>query len=165
MQDYFGGIYQSKIGSIGIMTHKDMIVNVEILSDGINTFHKYATYSNLYENNASKEAANYIMLYLLGVKTTHNIKLAPKGSSFQKAVWQTILQIKYGETKSYKDIAVLLKNPNAIRAVGSACAKNPILFFIPCHRVINSCGKIGGYRAGINIKQHLLSLEKHYKNV
>ena len=160
VNNYYGGIYSSDIGDIGIMTHKDKLIYVELFKNNMNTFHKYDTYSNLCEDNVSKKAANYIMQYLLGINTICDIALAPNGSNFQKSVWRTLLQIPCGETRSYKDIAIMLKNPNAMRAVGSACAKNPILFFIPCHRVVCSGGKIGGYRAGLDTKQYLLSLEK-----
>lgn len=160
MQDYYGGIYSSCIGDIGIMTHQGMLVYVDIFNNNLNTFNKYDIYRNLCEDSTSKKAANQIMLYLKGINKTLNIKLSPRGSSFQKAVWEILLQIPYGETKSYKDIAIMLGKPNAMRAVGSACAKNPILLFIPCHRIVNNNGKMGGYRAGLGIKERLIMLEK-----
>ena len=91
------------------------------------------------------------------------LQLFLNGSVFQKDVWNALLRIPYGETRSYKDIAKEIGKPNAMRSVGSACKKNPILFFIPCHRVINSNGNMGGYRVGLDIKKHLLMLETGVK--
>lgn len=80
------------------------------------------------------------------------------GTEFQK-VWAELLKIPYGKTISYKELALRIKNPKAVRAVGTANGKNPICLLIPCHRVIAYDGKLGGYSAGIKIKESLLSLE------
>ena len=83
------------------------------------------------------------------------------GTKFQISVWQEIKKIPKGQTKTYKDIAVALKKPNSSRAVANACGKNPLLIEIPCHRVIRSDGKLGGYsgKGGINQKRKLLKEE------
>ena len=85
-----------------------------------------------------------------------------KGTEFQKKVWQEIAKIPYGETKTYKDIAVALGKPNSSRAVANACAKNPYVPEVPCHRVIRSDGKLGGYsgEGGIKKKAELLRAEQ-----
>ncbi len=85
-----------------------------------------------------------------------------KGTEFQKKVWQEIAKIPYGETKTYKDIAVALGKPNSSRAVANACAKNPYVPEVPCHRVIRSDGKLGGYsgEGGIKKKAKLLRAEQ-----
>lgn len=169
MNNYYGGIYPSDIGDIGVMTHKGNLLYVELFIHNALTFHSYDTYSNLREDSLSKKVTKHISLYLAGISTkkdkidgdvVHGIRLAPRGSDFQKLVWNALLQIPYATTKSYKDIAIMLNKPSASRAVGNACAKNPILFFIPCHRVIGSDGKVGGYRARRDIKSYLISLEK-----
>ena len=87
------------------------------------------------------------------------------GTEFQKRVWNEIKKIPEGETRSYKDIAVALKKPNSSRAVANACGKNPFLEDIPCHRVIRSDGKIGGYsgKGGVKQKLNLLIREKALK--
>ena len=90
------------------------------------------------------------------------VPLAAKGTAFQQSVWHALLKIPYGETCSYRDIATQISNPKAIRAVGSANAKNPLCVFIPCHRVINASGKLGGYSGGIAHKSGLLALELRY---
>ena len=84
-----------------------------------------------------------------------------KGTNFQISVWKEIKKIPKGQTKTYKDIAVALKKPKSSRAVANACGKNPLLIEIPCHRVIRSDGKLGGYsgKGGINQKRKLLKEE------
>ncbi len=89
------------------------------------------------------------------------IPLAPQGTLFQQAVWQVLQQIPYGETRSYQWVAQQIKNAKASRAVGQANGKNPIPIIIPCHRVINFNGSLGGYSGGLPIKRHLLDLESN----
>ena len=84
-----------------------------------------------------------------------------EGTEFQKKVWKSLIKIKYGETCSYKEIAVSINNPSAVRAVGSACRLNPIPLIIPCHRVLRSDGSIGKYAFGIKNKHKLLELESY----
>ena len=83
------------------------------------------------------------------------------GTKFQISVWKEIKKIPRGQTKTYKDIAVALKKPKSSRAVANACGKNPLLIEIPCHRVIRSDGKIGGYsgKGGMKQKRKLLKEE------
>lgn len=81
------------------------------------------------------------------------------GTPFQKSVWQQLSKIPYGKTVSYKDIAAKIKNPRAVRAVGSANGRNPLSIIVPCHRVIAANGKLGGYAGGLDIKTKLLKLE------
>ena len=84
-----------------------------------------------------------------------------KGTKFQKRVWKELLKIPFGETRSYKEIAISIGNPNSYRAVANACGKNPYPVTIPCHRAIKSDGSIGGYSAkgGIKRKRMLLANE------
>ena len=104
-------------------------------------------------------AFNQIEEYLEGRRKKFEIKINPKGTDFQKMVWNELLKIPYGETRSYKDIAAGVNNPNGSRAVGMANNKNPIPIIIPCHRVIGSNGKLTGYASGVNIKEKLLRIE------
>lgn len=87
--------------------------------------------------------------------------LAPEGSVFQQKVWKALTLIPYGETRSYGEIAKLIGNPKACRAVGMANNKNPISLIIPCHRVIGSNGSLVGYGWGLELKAELLKLEKN----
>jgi methylated-DNA-[protein]-cysteine S-methyltransferase len=82
-----------------------------------------------------------------------------RGTPFQKQVWEALLAIPFGETRSYGQLAKQLGNPNATRAVGAANGRNPIAIIAPCHRVIGSSGKLTGFAGGLNAKAHLLSLE------
>ena len=82
------------------------------------------------------------------------------GTIFQRKVWEKISEISYGELRSYKWIANKIGNPNAVRAVGNAVGKNPVPPIIPCHRVIRSDGKLGGFSSGIPLKKWLLKLEQ-----
>ena len=82
------------------------------------------------------------------------------GTLYQKEVWQALLEeIPYGETKTYKDIAIAVNNPKSVRAVGGAVNKNPFAIVVPCHRVIGTNGKMVGYNGGLDKKEYLLHLE------
>ena len=100
----------------------------------------------------------YINNYLSGANQEFSFKLDPKGSNYQKKVWKEIQKINYGETLSYQEIASSISS--SPRAVGNACAKNPCLLFIPCHRVVKKNNHIGNYLMGSKIKQKLLQLER-----
>jgi len=97
--------------------------------------------------------------YFSGKITKFSLKTNPKGTDFQKKVWQELVKINYGQTKTYKDIAINIGNPKAARAVGMACNKNPVPIIIPCHRVIGSKGGLVGYNSGLKIKKWLLDFE------
>ena len=85
------------------------------------------------------------------------------GTKFQVKVWKELLKIPSGETRTYKEIAILIGSPNSARAVANACAKNPYPILVPCHRVIRSDGSLGGYsaRVGVNKKKKLLEQERN----
>lgn len=97
--------------------------------------------------------------YFAGKRREFSVKTKADGTDFQKTVWKELLKIKYGETKSYGDIAKQMKDINASRAVGHANGKNPIAIVVPCHRVISEDGKLTGYMGGMWRKQWLLDLE------
>jgi len=85
-----------------------------------------------------------------------------QGTDFDKKVWLALKEIPYGETRSYRWIAERIGNSKAVRAVGQALGRNPLPIILPCHRIIESNGSIGGYSGGINIKRRLLDLEYYY---
>lgn len=111
-------------------------------------------------NPVLNQAANQIKAYFDGKKVMFNLPLNPAGTPFQRAVWQALTEIPYGETRSYQDIAIAIGNPKAVRAVGGAVNKNPIMIVIPCHRVIGKDGSLVGFYGGLELKQRLLDLEK-----
>lgn len=98
--------------------------------------------------------------YFLGKRKKFTLNLEPKGSEFSVKVWHILSTIEYGTTISYAQEAMLLGNKNMTRAVANANGRNPINILIPCHRVITSSGKIGGYTGGVDKKEFLLNLEK-----
>ena len=88
------------------------------------------------------------------------LKLNPRGTNFQRSVWAALLAIPYGETRSYKQIAVQIGSPKAVRAVGMANHRNPIAIVIPCHRVVGADGRLTGYAGGLSRKDWLLRWER-----
>jgi len=109
-----------------------------------------------------KEAYIQIKDYLAGKRKDFDVPFSfIKGTEFQKKVWRALVDIDYGKTKSYKEVAEQVGSLKGYRAVGMANNKNPIAIIVPCHRVINSNGKLCGYAGGIDVKQRLLDLEKN----
>jgi len=105
-------------------------------------------------------AARELAEYFDGKRQEFTVPLAPAGTTFQKSVWEELRKIPYGETASYKDIALRLgKHWGAAIAVGQANSRNPIPIIIPCHRVIGADGRMAGYAGGLRIKKALLALE------
>ena len=100
--------------------------------------------------------------YFKGTRKEFDIPLHLLGTTFQKSVWQGLLKIPYGETRSYKQQSIFLGNEKAIRAVAGANGENGIAIIIPCHRVIGESGSLTGYGGGLQRKQWLLSHERKY---
>lgn len=100
-----------------------------------------------------------LLEYLTGERKEFDLPLAPQGTPFQQKVWKTLREIPWGETRSYKDIALAADCPKGFRAVGMANHRNPIPIFIPCHRVIAADGSLGGYAGGLELKKALLTIE------
>lgn len=145
--------YETKIGLIGIAEKDDNITDLF-----------FGTKWNLNQAKVKetaliKNAFCQLNEYFLGQRQKFDLPIAPKGTTFQLAVWQALLTIPYGETRSYQEIATQIGNPKASRAVGGANNKNPISIIIPCHRVIGANGDLVGYGGGLFIKKKLLSLE------
>lgn len=106
------------------------------------------------------ETARQLGEYFAGKRKTFSVALDMRGTRFQKDVWEALLAIPFGETRSYADLAKRLRNPQATRAVGAANGRNPISIIVPCHRVIGSSGKLTGFAGGLDIKALLLDLEQ-----
>lgn len=100
-----------------------------------------------------------IAAYLQGTRQSFDVAYRAQGTAFQQKVWAAIAAIPYGETRSYKQIAEAIGQPQAYRAVGGAANKNPLLLIIPCHRVVGANQKLVGYAGGMAMKQQLLALE------
>ena len=106
-----------------------------------------------------KEASQQLDEYLEGRRKRFDLPVFAKGTPFQLLVWEALKTIPYGETRSYKDIAIQIGKAKACRAVGMANNRNPLSIVIPCHRVIGSKGELVGYGGGLDIKKQLLCLE------
>ena len=112
------------------------------------------------------EVRRQVEEYFEGTRTTFDgIRLAPQGTPFQRAVWDALLDVGYGETASYADIARAIGKPTAFRAVGAANGRNPISLIIPCHRIVGSSGSLIGYGWGVERKSWLLALEQSARQV
>lgn len=148
MMTYYS--YDTKIGTITIICDGNFVSEIRFGNEG-EGIRKNSYVSNL--------AIREISDYLDGKRKVFNIKVKPDGTDFQKSVWDLMMKIPYGKTKTYKELAMLIGDPNAGRAVGNACNKNPIPIVIPCHRVIGSDGDLTGYAGGLDIKKYLLNLE------
>lgn len=107
------------------------------------------------------EAWGQLEEYFAGSRRVFDLPLMPQGTDFQRRVWDALLTIPYGETRSYGEIAALAGSPKAFRAAGMANHNNPISIIIPCHRVIGKNGSLTGYGGGLEAKRFLLELEKH----
>jgi methylated-DNA-[protein]-cysteine S-methyltransferase len=105
-------------------------------------------------------AATQLAEYFAGTRTAFDLPLAPRGTAFQRAVWDALLIIPYGETRSYGALAAQIGRPSAARAVGAANGRNPLSIVVPCHRVIGSAGALTGFAGGLPAKERLLALER-----
>ena len=107
------------------------------------------------------KATNQLSEYLRGDRRKLTVSLQPIGTDFQLEVWNEVLKVPIGRTISYSELAQKLKMPKAVRSIGAAIGRNPLLIFIPDHRVVNRSGAIGGFAGGWNRKPRLLELEGH----
>ena len=109
------------------------------------------------------QAAKEIQEYFDKKRNEFAFAMRAEGTTFQKSVWQALLTIPHGETRTYSQIARQIENPKGARAVGMACNKNPIMIAVPCHRVVGADGSLTGYAYGTGMKQSLLDLEQRAK--
>ena len=112
-----------------------------------------------------RQAAAELQQYLSGKRQQFTVPLDPAGTEFFRRAWQALIAIPYGETRSYQQIAAVVGNAKASRAVGLANNRNPLPIFIPCHRVIGANQKLTGYRGGLPLKQTLLELEQRHARI
>lgn len=112
---------------------------------------------------ACADVAAQVAAYFRGERRTFDVRIAPHGTAFQRAVWRAIAAIPFGRTASYGEIAAAIDSPGAARAVGQAAGSNPCPIVVPCHRVVASGGRIGGFSGGlfggIGVKERLLAFE------
>lgn len=147
--------YDTVIGKIIIEESEEKISRIEIVN-GTEKFDGKEEETELI-NKTYKELDEYFRCK----RKTFDIPLKIEGTEFQKKVWNALLEIPYGETRSYLEIAKRIDNPKASRAVGMANHNNKIIIIIPCHRVIGSNKKLVGYAGGLDVKERLLKLEQN----
>jgi methylated-DNA-[protein]-cysteine S-methyltransferase len=112
------------------------------------------------DDRRNKEILSQLKRYLKGKLKRFDCKVDFRGTPFQKKVWAALARIPYGQTRSYKEIAQAIGHPKAFRAVGNANGENSIPLILPCHRVIESNGGLGGFGHGVEVKKQLLDFEK-----
>lgn len=141
---------KTPIGLIEIIEEGNKIVKihlVETMQNKVNT------------TDLLKKVIGQLQEYFMGNRKFFDFEIAFTGTTFQRKVWSELLKIPYGETVSYQDIASRIDHPKAVRAVGGAIHRNPLLIVVPCHRVIGKNGSLTGFACGIEIKKRLLDLE------
>ena len=154
MKTFYSYTYRG-VGKIEIGTESERITDVHFAK----SFVPPSEYSRK-ETPLHRKAAEQLREYFDGKLKVFDLPIAPVGTEFQIRCWEALLQVPYGETRSYGDIARAAGSPKGFRAVGMANNRNPIAMIIPCHRIIGSDGKLVGYGGGLDIKVFLLELER-----
>ena len=144
-------IINSQIGEIAVFAENEKIIRLDLKT-------KEKADSVITEKVLLK-AEKQLFEYFSGERKTFDLDFEFSGTEFQKSVWNELLKIQFGKTKTYGEIAKAIGKPKAARAVGSACGKNPLAIIIPCHRVLGMNGKIAGFAWGTEIKEWLLGYE------
>lgn len=144
--------YETPIGMLTIVCTPEHLIQIDFGEQPIPN-------ANFEKSELTDRTFAQLMEYFSGKRRTFDLPLLPKGTEFQKKVWDALQTIPYGKTQTYSEIAEQIANPRACRAVGMANNRNPIPIIIPCHRVIGKSGHLIGYGGGIEIKVFLLELE------
>ena len=143
--------YETVLGDVTLVEEDGALLVISMKSD-----HG----GKVVETPLIKDAFRQLSEYLIGERKEFDLPIRMRGTEFQKRVWRALLDIPYGETRSYKQIAEAIGNPKGVRAVGMANNRNQLLIVIPCHRVIGASGSLVGYGEGLEMKEFLLRLEK-----
>lgn len=149
---------QTSVGQLTLVANDHALIAVLWENDDPNRV-KLAELNQNLDHSILNETEKQLIEYFAGQRTQFNLPLEFKGTTFQKSVWSALLNIPFGETRTYKEIAESIGNVKAVRAVGAANGKNPISIIAPCHRVIGANGKLVGFAGGLDNKQILLKLE------
>lgn len=154
--------FESPIGKLTVYFVETDIIALSFAEEGDNLKYIKRYYGTPVE--VDKVDYNYheeVIKYLEGKLKDFTMPFSFKGTPFQESVWRELVNIPYGETRTYKELAEKVGCPKGPRAVGGALNKNPIAIIVPCHRVIGTNGKLVGFAGGLDIKDKLLSLEKN----
>lgn len=157
----FSQIFSSLLGNLIAVASEECLLLLEFsdskqLPKKLSSLGTRENWSNPLLDQTQKELEEYFSWK----RKSFTIPLSPTGTVFQKKAWEALTEIPYGETRSYKEEAIIAGNPKAVRAIGGANNKNPIVIIIPCHRVIGADGNLVGYGGGIERKIWLLEHEK-----
>ena len=149
-------LYNSPVGILTISSNGNAITRIVLNSEKTeaNNIHSH-------KDPIIEQCITELEEYFKGKRKTFTVPVDTDGTPFQKSIWTLLTLIPYGDTASYKDIAIKANSPKGFRAVGMANHYNPVPIIIPCHRVVNSNGTLGGYALGLDVKEQLLSLEKN----
>ena len=139
---------KTHLGILRIVLDDEVVVEISFV-DSVST-----------DTSGDSVVSRQLKEYLSGSRCTFAFPWAMRGTPFQCQVWQELCRIPYGETRTYGDVAKALGMPGALRAVGRACNSNPLLFVVPCHRVVGAGGKMTGFAAGVERKRVLLDMEQ-----
>lgn len=156
MKNTYSAYYFSPIGKIKISSDESSITGLDFVDENEEK-------SDENQPGVLKEALVQLDEYFNGKRKEFDIKLKISGTEFQNKVWRELINVPYGETRTYKDIAEAVNNSKACRAVGGANNKNKIAIIIPCHRIIGSSGTLTGYAGGLWRKEWLLQHENKNK--
>ena len=159
--------FNSPIGKIYIAAVKEGVVKISFSNESPQELENYCQKhlgSEVHQgSDFTKYAKQQILKYLEGKSQSLDFPVIHLNSPFRQKVLEAERNIPYGETRSYGEVAKMVNNPRASRAVGSANAENPLPLYFPCHRIISSNGGLGGYGGGLGVKKYLLDLEAKNK--
>ena len=155
--------FQSPIGTLTLVGVKEGVVRISFENESMEELKDWCQSHlgmGIVEGTYfTTEVKSQILNYLSGKIKSLNFPVVHLNTPFRKRVLEAERNIPYGQTRSYWEVAKMIGRPKAIRAVGSANANNPLPLYFPCHRIINSNGKLGGFGWGVDVKQYLLNLE------
>lgn len=150
----------SPIGNLYLYSDKRNLLSLLFEGDSVDFLRHYKNYELIEETTSVIELTiRQLQQYFAGERKNFDLPMLLLGTDFQKKVWAELARIPFGKTISYGEQAKNMNAEKAVRAVGTANSKNPVAIIIPCHRVISSTGKIGGYAGGVVMKTKLLALE------
>jgi len=153
----FQAVYSSPVGDIVVGATADEVCSLEFVKG-----RKRPAASPAASSRALSACFHQLDEYFAGERKIFELMLRLRGTEFQIKVWRALLDVSYGETASYGDIARAIGRPNAVRAVGHANGQNPVSIIVPCHRIIGRSGALVGYGGGLERKVWLLGHEKRY---
>lgn len=156
---YYQDVMASPVGKLLLKATENGLVSIAFSSDCYE-LDEARRLDSPGQHRILKQTYNQLSEYFKGKRTTFDLMLHPIGTPFQIAAWRLMIEIPYGGTRSYKEIALALGNSNKARAVGQAANRNPLPIVIPCHRVIGASGGLIGFAGGLDRKAYLLDFEQ-----